>query len=134
MSNIQRPRMPKEARQPFGSTTQKLAYPPRTGYHRHWFNDEPGRIDQALAAGYTHVDDKEGNQVKRVVGVTQGGGPLVGYLMEVPEEWFQEDMARQQKEVDKLDDAIRRGAIAGKPGEDGRYIPANTPIRIRDGR
>ena len=30
-------------RKPFGTFDQKLAYPSREGFHRHWFNDEPGR-------------------------------------------------------------------------------------------
>ena len=126
-------RVPKDARQPFGSTTQKLAYPPRPGFHRHWFNDDPGRIDMAVAAGYTHVIGKDGQRVCRVVGVTAGGGPLQGYLMEIPEEWYQEDMARQNAETEKTMDAVRRGAIAGQPGVDGRYIPEATPIRVSKG-
>ncbi len=128
------PRVPKDARQPFGSSTQKLAYPARKDYHRHWFNDDPGRIDAALAAGYTHVLDKDQKRVCLVVGVNAGGGALHGYLMEIPEEWYQEDMARQQTETDKTMDAVRRGAIAGQPGVDGRYIPEATPIRISGGK
>lgn len=127
-------RVPKDARQPFGSTTQKLAYPARPGFHRHWFNDDPGRIDAALAAGYTHVLDKKGENVHKVVGVNTAGGPLEGYLMELPEEWYQEDMARQHAETEKIQDAIKRGAVAGSPGEDGRYIPAATPIKVTSGR
>lgn len=115
-------RMTKEQRRPFGAQVQKLAYPTREGFHRHWFNDEPGRIDTALAAGYTHVEDKEGKKVQRVVGVNSAGGSLTAYLMETPEEWYQEDMRDQQKLVDERDEAIRKGSIAGAPGEDGRYV------------
>lgn len=115
-------RVTKEKRQPFGNQTQKLAYPLRSGYHRHWFNDDPGRVDQAILAGYTHVIDKDGNNVKRVVGSNAGGNPITGFLMEIPEEWYQEDMAFQQKVVDTMDDAIRRGAVVGNPGDDGRYV------------
>ena|SRR5579864_8182977 len=127
-------RVPKNARQPFGSQTQKLAYPPREGFHRHWFNDSPGRIDSAIAAGYTHVLDKEGKRVARPVGVNEAGGALLGYLMEIPEDWYQEDMANQAVQNAKLEDAIKRGAIAGSPGEDGRYIPqAVGGIKIKSG-
>lgn len=132
--NIPVRRPSKDTRRPFGSSTQKLAYEPRAGYHRHWFNDEPGRIDQALAAGYTHVEDKEGKKVVRVVGVNPAGGPLMGYLMELPEEWYQEDMAAGQKAVDVLDQSIRRGDVAGEVGKDGRYVPQNRGINIREGR
>jgi hypothetical protein len=124
-------RVSKEDRKPFGSQTQKLAYPPRTGFHRHWFNEEPGRIDAALAAGYTHVEDKEGRKVQRIVGVNTAGGPLNAYLMEIPEEWYQEDMAEQQRLVDEKDAAIREGSVGGRPGEDGRYVKK---IEITRGR
>lgn len=125
----------REARRPFGSTTQKLAYPARPHYHRHWFNDTPGRVEEALQAGYTNVEDKEGKRVVRVVGVSPSGGPLNAYLMEIPEEWYQEDMVAQQKRVDEMDSAIRRGAVAGTPGVEGRYIPDSFGgIKIKDGR
>lgn len=127
-------RVSREARRPFGSQTQKLAYEPRTGYHRHWFNDTPGRIEQALNAGYQHVDNKEGEKVKVVVGVNQAGGAMTGYLMEIPDEWYQEDMARGQEQVDQIDQAVRKGAVSGKPGVDGVYVPESRGIKIRDSR
>lgn len=122
-------RVSKETRRPFGSQSQKLAYEARAGYHRHWFNEIPGRIDDAITAGYTHVEDKDGKKVCRVVGVNQAGGSLTSYLMEIPEEWYQEDMARQQKAIDDMDDAIRRGKVEEQPG-DNRYIPSQG-IQIR---
>ena len=119
------PRRPsKDSRKPFGSQNQKLAYPHRANFNRHWFNDSPGRIQQALEAGYTHVENREGAKVSRVVGVNEGGGALTAYLMEIPQEWYDEDMASQQKQVDDMDRAIREGAVAGKVGQDGRYIPS----------
>lgn len=127
-------RVTKEARRPFGAKMQKLAYEQRANFHRHWFNSTPGRVDDALNAGYQHVTDKEGKKVCRVVGVAPEGGALQAYLMEIPEEWYQEDMARQQKEVDEMDSAIRRGAVEGNPGVDGRYIPQTRGISIKDGR
>lgn len=127
-------RIAREARKPFGSHVQKLAYEPRANFHRHWFNDEPGRVEGALAAGYTHVEDKEGRKVQRVVGINPAGGPMLGFLMEIPEEWYQEDMAAQQARVDETDSAIRGGAVAGSPGVDGRYIPADRGIKINTGR
>lgn len=125
-------RVSKESRRPFGSSVQKLYYPPREQYHRHWFNEEPGRIDSALAAGYTHVQDKEGKKVQRVVGVASSGGALNAFLMEIPEEWYKEDMARQQSSIDEMDSAIRRGKVAATPG-DNQYVPSQG-ISIKDGR
>lgn len=125
--------MTREQRRPFGSQRQKLAYPIRPGFHRHWFNETPGRLQEAEMAGYKYVLDKEGLKVCRPVGVTDAGGALMAYLMEIPEEWFNEDMSAQQARVDEVDKAIRRGDVEGKVGEEGRYVP-RTGIKISDKR
>lgn len=111
-------------RRPFGSRSQKLAYDARPGYYRRWFNDTPGRIDDAKAAGYKIVKDASGKEVARPVGVYDNGAAMLAYLMEIPQEWYDQDIAVQQKVLDEMDDAIRRGALQGKPGKDGVYIPA----------
>src|SRR5215470_18361582 len=70
---------------PFGALTQKLAYPSRPGYHRHWFNDDENRIDVAREGGYEHVT-KDGVPVSRKAGVNKAGGVMLAYLMEIPQE------------------------------------------------
>lgn len=122
----------RENRKPFGSQDQKLAYPARDGFHRHWFNEIPGRIDSALEAGYTHVIDKDGKKVSRVVGVSTSGGPLTAWLLEIPEDWYLDDMKRHQDIVDEKESAIRQGALDVKPGEN-RYVPSRG-ITIKAGR
>lgn len=123
---------PRPNRKPFGSLEQKLAYPARPGFHRHWFNDSPGRVARALEAGYEPVKDQEGKNVSRVVGSAEGGGALIGYLMEIPEEWFQADLAKQQEEVDARENAMRRGELTSQEG-DGHYVPKQG-ISIKTGR
>ncbi|WP_213775104.1 hypothetical protein [Bradyrhizobium sp. dw_78] len=121
---------------PFGAARQKLNYPARPGYHRHWFNDQPGRIDIAKQAGYTHVTGNDGEHVKRVVGTMEGGGGLVAYLMEIPTEWWEDDLRAQQARVNEIEAQMKRGVGAGKEHlEPGQYVPMNadgTP-RIRFG-
>jgi hypothetical protein len=117
-------------RKPFGAMTLKLAYPDRPGFHRHWFNDTTGRIQRAQEAGYEHVI-ADGKPMQKVVGTAEGGGPLVGFLMEIPEEWFREDMAAQQREIDDKEKAIKRGELESQEG-DNRYVPA-TGIAIKRG-
>lgn len=120
-----------DTRLPFGSAVQRLDYPPRVGFHRYWFNDSPGRLQRALAAGYKHVLDADGKIVHRPVG-TNGpqGGVLTGYLMEIPESWWKKDLALAQKKVDQMDADIRRGNVEGEVGKDGRYVPQSRPIKI----
>ncbi|ACI52206.1 conserved hypothetical protein [Gluconacetobacter diazotrophicus PA1 5] len=124
-------------RKPFGTHEQKLAYPNRDGYHRHWFNDEPGRIARAQEAGYTQVMDDSGKPVSMTVGVTRGGGPQIAYLMEIPEEWYREDMAAQDAEHRVIMDQIRNGQVPGGPtGADrsAQYVPVATGIKISEER
>lgn len=126
-------RVTRETRKPFGTLDQKLAYPSRPGYHRHWFTDKPGRITQAREAGYEHVTDPHtGKMVSRVVGKDKKGDAEIGYLMEIPQEWYEEDVAQTQKRVDQSDSAIRRGE-ANRGEDDGRYIPAQG-ITVKDTR
>lgn len=123
-------------RRPFGSNQQKLYYPQRSGYHRHWFNDMDGRIEEARAAGYELV--KEGSEpVRRVVGTGKDRGALFAYLMEIPKEWWEEDMKRNQEQVDLTEHAIRRGEmITGKSAEDGqsKFYPTAQGRSISIGR
>lgn len=97
----------KSNRKPFGSLQQKLARPRREGFRQHWFNDVAGRISRAQEAGYEHVKDRDGKIVCETVGVAEAGGPLKAYLMEIPQEWYQEDMAAQQAENDERMAAIK---------------------------
>lgn len=102
---------PARVRKPFGSTSQKLYWPPRPGFHRHWFNDAPGRIEEAIEAGYDHVQEKGGQPVKRKVGKHSSGDAMYAFLMETPEEYFQEDMAAQQKLVDEKIAGVYEGEV-----------------------
>lgn len=119
-------------RRPFGALEQKLAYPAREGFHRHWFNDSPGRIERAKEGGYEHVKGDDGKNVNRIVGTAEGGGPQTGYLMEIPEEWWKADMAEYQKQVNEKEDTIKRGELESQQG-DNRYVPQQG-IKISHGR
>jgi hypothetical protein len=129
-ASIEPPRQ-RPNRKPFGTLEQTMAYETRAGYHRHWFNDVKDRISRAQEAGYEHVKDKEGKNVQMVVGTAEGGGPMHGFLMEILEEWYKEDMAAQQKIVDDREAQIKRGEAERQAG-DGRYIPAQG-ISIKHG-
>lgn len=123
---------PVRTRKPFGALEQKLAYPQREGFHRHWFNDHPGRIARAIEAGYDHVKGDDGKNVCRIVGTAEGGGALNAYLMEIPEEWWRADMAEQARQVDEKENTMRRGALETQEG-DGRYVPQQG-IKISHGK
>jgi len=130
------PDRPQRVRKPFGGREQKLTWPSREGFHRHWFNDEPGRLMRAQEAGYDHVHDDAGKPVCTVVGISRGGGPLTAYLMETPEQWHKEDMAAQDSEVMEQLGQIQRGEFERPTGRDGslRYAGSQRgPISIESG-
>ena len=105
-------------RSPFGVTTQKLALPVRPGYHRHWFNDVAGRIDEATTSGWAHVkDQKTGQPMKRTVGSGRDGGALIAFAMELPEVFWQEEMDARHKRAAEQIDAIKKRPFAAKPGQ-----------------
>lgn len=124
------PNLPQRpARKPFGSMQLKMAYEVRPGFHRRWFSDKPGRIQRAQEAGFEHVKDKEGKPVSRVVGTAEGGGPEYGFLMEMPQEWYDADMKLEQSHIDEKEELMRRGKFeAPQQG----YVPSQG-IKIQQG-
>lgn len=100
----------------FGQFESKLRYPPIEGYAQHWFNDKPGRIDAALRAGWTHVNDRDGKPKKLVV----DSGGLIGYLLKIPEQFREEDKAREQAKATAALNAVKK-----KPDLSGAPIQAN---------
>jgi hypothetical protein len=93
------------------------------GFHPYWRNDMDGRVQEALANGYTfvHPDEIEevslritaepmtGDKVSRIVGYTDKGDPIHAFLMKIKNEWFKENQAFYQKRNDAIDTAIRSG-------------------------
>jgi hypothetical protein len=108
------------------------------GKRMRWINDTAdGRVQRAEDGGYGFVtaDGTErigegqngnsdlGSRISRIVGTKEDGTPLRAYLMAIDEEYYQEDQAAKQKEVDEIDAQIRSGSVGNtKPGQDGRYV------------
>lgn len=127
-----------QTRAPFGSYQQKLAYKKRSGYYRHWFNDVPGRVEQAIAHGYAHVKET-GKPVKRPVGVAKEGGVMYAVLLEIPEQIWREDKQAEQEAVSEQARAIKEGRVASKSGDglkpdDGnKFYTPNAGISLKEG-
>lgn len=124
----------------FNGTSQKLSvYGDIPGYHMHIFNDIPGRIDEALSAGYEFVSPDEigglvngvvsrntalDDKVRFLVGNDGNGNGLYGFLMKIKQEWFDEDSAALQSRNDVVDQAIRSGQNVKQGGSsEGFYAP-----------
>lgn len=114
----------RDSRKGFGNQSQKLARPARAGYHRHWFNDTPGRISHALECGWVHVKNEiNGSNETEVVGVAQIGGALHAYLLEIPEEWYRDDMAEQERTNASKEEAIKGGVEAKDAKDRSAFYP-----------
>lgn len=110
------------ARRPFGARRQRLENPPIPGFQCYWFNDLPGRIDQAKEAGYEHVTDSGGKPVCKVVGTMEGGGPLKAYRMKIPIEFYEQDQAAKERPRAEIDAQMRQGG-----NRDGGYVEQGRP-------
>lgn len=134
-------------RVPLGGHRQKLQVNAREGYKRRWINDKEGRLLNAENGGYLFVEDPTlqvgdadlkneetgvGSRVRRLVGSHKDGSPMYAYLMEIKEEWYEQDQADKQKAIDEVEDAIKRGNVDGGIEASERYTPKGGGVRIEN--
>lgn len=139
----------RKTRVPPGIPSKNLEYPTRPGYARRVVCDRHGRLEKFERGGWSFVTQdnleelntgtlkagtREGtdSRVCQIVGSHKDGSPMKGYLMEIPEELYNEDQAEKMAHVDALEGGLRQGVDSdgsGRPGQDGRYIPS-TGIKI----
>lgn len=107
-----------KTRQEWGQFLQKLALPVRPGYHRHWFNDVAGRIDEAKASGWAHVKNpRDGTPHKRAVGTGRDNNVLYAYAMELPDVFWQQEMDARHAIAKQKVEGIKKkiaSAVAGQ--------------------
>jgi len=114
----------RKKRIPIG-TGNVLTAEQRPGFVRRFVNDHDGRVERFIEAGYTPVLDANadtsskntskpslmGDVVRKAVG---GGRHAV--LMEIPKEWYDEDQAEKQKEVDAREGSMEPNTREGQFG------------------
>jgi hypothetical protein len=126
-------------RKPLGAMSQKLALPARRGYHRHWFNDTAGRIEEAQAAGWSFVKGNDGKNIKRCVGTGRDKNALWAYAMELPLVFWQEDQDHKNAAAAAVMDGLKNQAFTAAPGSMSRadngkfYDPTETGSPIKTG-
>lgn len=96
----------------------------QAGWTLHIFNDTPGRIEEALSAGWEFVTRDEiggvvanvvdgntdlGTKVRFRVGKDETGDGLFAYLMKIPTYAYLEEQQEIQNRNDAIDHAIRAG-------------------------
>ena len=121
-------------RVPFGAMTLTLHVEARPGFFQHWFNDVPGRIERAKLAGYTNRADPEGRPICRTVGKDEAAKPITAYLMEIPREWYDQDIGLQQSELEERLADIRHGRSGPGGNDPTRYVGKQGITVRRSGR
>jgi hypothetical protein len=124
----------RSTRVPLGVARSKLSVPKRDGYVRRWVNDTEGRLLNATQGGYEYAKDQSlqigspdvdnenrdlGARISRVVDKSTG---QKAYLMEIKEEFYEEDQAAKRIAVKAKDDLIKNGKL---DDDADRYIPDN---------
>ncbi|MBW1845538.1 MAG: hypothetical protein JRI94_00030 [Deltaproteobacteria bacterium] len=110
----------------------RLTAPRRPGYKRRFVNVQPGRVQMFEDAGYQMVTDqtydpdnpgviKAGSQPRGTTPlgsavVEEVGGGQQAVLMEIREDWFNEDQARKARRLDEMEAQIKR-----RPKKNGHY-------------
>jgi hypothetical protein len=129
------------SRIPMSVPRAKLHTPEIPGFHVHWLNDYPGRIIQAMDAGYSFVESDQavitsndlagspigsgsdlGSRISVVVGKNEDGSPLRAYLMKIPNEYHKEDQQASQDRVDQVHEAMRQGKQQVDGDNSHRYV------------
>lgn len=94
-----------------------------------WVNDRPGRVQQLhgedwdVVEGASQLDSNSiGTTVKRVSDRFSGENTV---LMRKPRKYYEEDQAEKKVALDKVDEALRRGAPPSSEGLAGphSYVP-----------
>lgn len=107
----------RQFRKPLGAYSQKLALEARPGYHRHWFNDVAGRIQEAEANGWAFVKDSDGHPINRCVGTGRDKGAMYAFAMELPLVFWQEDMDARHEAASAKIEALKAAPFRSRPGE-----------------
>jgi hypothetical protein len=115
-------------RVPLG-TRNILTAPKKSGFVRRFVNDKGDRIERFKAAGWNVVDEnvQVGDQkigkaslMGSLINPHVGGGQKA-ILMEIPEEFYNEDQTAKQTKITRIEDEIKRNSkIPGKDGLDGQ--------------
>jgi len=105
--------------------SRRLRFPQRKGYHRHVFNDDvkTNRIQRALDGGYEFVMENVEGRDHRVgdasrVGKNTSqmvGDGVMGFLMEIPQDLYDEDQKAKQQKLNLQEAEIKR---IKKPSDD----------------
>jgi hypothetical protein len=106
-----------------------------TGKVGRWVNDVDDRVLKFRQGGWEFVTDKSltvgektvesssatGATISRQVGTKKNNEPLIAYLMVIAREWYDEDQARKQEEVDSSEESIYENLTRKRDNQYGKF-------------
>ena len=103
-------------------------------FYSRWINDTEGRLQKAQDAGYDFRDDATASDSNDSRTWRHVGGGKRAYLMDLPEEYRNEDILEAQGSIDRKEAAIlRKGPVSSESGHALSHDPtayvANASIR-----
>ena len=123
-------------RVPMSVPVQRLEAPEIPGFHLHWFNGTPERLQRAVDGGYEFVDEREmkinpvsiggdttrsgntdmGSRVSVVSGTEIGkdGQPMRLILMKIRLEWYEEDQKLVEEKNDRVANTLKGGLMGAE--------------------
>jgi hypothetical protein len=118
----------KNKRAPIG-TRSILTAPEKRNFKRRFVNDEPGRIQAFLDAGYRIVDEEtqmgdenvgQASQVGSVAHKPVGGG-MNAVLMEIKDDWYQEDQDAKEAQLKEKEQGVLNDEDGNSPDQNHVY-------------
>lgn len=118
-----------------GKLNQRMKLPPymkaNPDYHYHWINDDKTNISEAIENDYDfanengeEVDQRSPDRHNVHVGTKKSGEPLLAYLMRKRKDWYDDDKAAVQTNIDEKMKMIKTNA------ETDRAKPTGLNIKI----
>lgn len=122
-------RRAKRRRADIGTAEYRLNAPAREGFKRRWVNDTTGRIDRYHADGWDVV--QEDGTDRRHVDTSKEGKQIDAVLMEIPDEFYEENQAEKLERIvdpTQMDEAQAHTNVDGMPDE---YIPGGKSSAVQ---
>lgn len=115
-----------------GKISSLKRYATDKNYKYHVFNDDEYRIHQKTEEDdWDFVKDEKGQAIKKPVGTNPDGSVKYGILCKKRREWYDEDKAQAQEELDRTEKELLKGTNEQAHGTleaDKTYIP------VQDGK
>lgn len=135
----------RKSRVPAGIPQANLVAPEREGYVRRWVCDRPGRLEKLYKGGYRFVKKDDIDEalpqalkvttresvdgtVTQAVGSHKSGQEMIAYLMEIPQELYDEDQEVKMAKIDELESTLMKGALPD--GSQELTTVKHTPIKM----